>query len=189
MEIAISGEGDAPARRCGATLALTDDIVAAYDDQFEEDFSDYKSGCTVVDTDFESQTVVGTPKTENDDDETGAILLTIGITKGLYDALMADEGIDDDSVIKISGEEMGSDITMTNPLIYKDEDNNCAIVGTIQVSVENSTVLAEDDWDEMSIYKTDETLFGTYEVSNDNSYAPTDLIFTPAPVEETPGEE
>lgn len=172
MEIAISGEGDAPAKRCGVTMKLTEGIIEAFNDAIEIDLSDYDDAYTVVDADFEGQTVVGTP-IEIEHETTYAVPIVIGVTKGLYDKYPVG---DIPEPIKISGEDLSEDIEIINPILYKDENDNCALVGMVVVDDENSTQLAEDNWETLTIGEDEYPFF------NDNSFGPTDLIFTPAEI-------
>ena len=176
MNIAIGGEGDAPAKRCGVTGKLSGNIAEYYDTCFYDTIiEDYRENAsyTVVDSNFESQTVVGVP-IEIDSKYYAPIV--IGITKGLYD-LYANS--DETPTVTISGEELVNDITLVTPYFYADEDDEdlCALVGLVEVDDENSTQLAEDNWETLTIGEDEYPFF------NDKSFGPTDLIFTPAPIE------
>ena len=182
MNIAIDGEGDAPAKRCGATLKINGDIASVLDNEYdlEDALSTYLLGLEATDTDFESQAVSGTPIKIEDN---YYIPIAIGITKALYDYLNEyGEGHEDwiyDAELAIEGKDLVTPIFINSIALYIDANNNCALVGLVGVGSEGTTTLCEDNWEALEIFD-DEYSVGKYNFFNDKSFAPTDLTFTPA---------
>lgn len=183
MEIAISGEGDVPTKRCGVTMKLTSDMAEAYDgDWFDNnEVQTYLEGATFVDNEYTSQTVVGTPITTADEHTYAPIVL--GITKGLYDHIVE---------LKQGGEVAFSIITeddeytLNKPFLYTDGEGNYALLGLLAVDAENTTQLSNDDWNNLflEIYGGDSE---EYVLATDTSISPDVIEFTPAEQSENNG--
>ena len=176
MNIAIGGEGDAPAKRCGATMKINGDMAEAYDDDWfdNDEVQTYLEGATIIDNDFESQTVVATPITTVDEHTYAPIV--IGITKGLYDHIV--EMKQGGTSIAFSIITKDNEYTLDKPFLYTDGEGNYALLGLLAVDAKNSTHLSNDDWTELYLELPDGE--EEYPFFNDKSFAPTTLIFTPA---------
>lgn len=184
MEIAISGEGDVPTKRCGVTMKLTSDMAEAYDgDWFDNDeVKTYLEGATFVDNEYTSQTVVATPITTVDEHTYAPVVL--GITKGLYDHI---------AELKLGGTSIAFSIiteddeyTLNKPFLYTDGEGNYALLGLLEVDAENTTQLSNDDWNELYL-----ELEGgdneEYVLATDTSVTPDVIEFTPAEQSENEG--
>lgn len=183
MNIAIGGEGDAPAKRCGATLKINGDIASVLDNEYdlEDALSTYLLGLEATDTDFESQAVSGTPI---EIEENYYIPIAIGITKSLGDhitSLWDDDGYRCDA--KIVVDEADDISALYQPMVCSDESGNNVLAFLVSVDDTETTTLCEDNWTslELTFSKAGaENIVETYDFFNDKSFAPTDLAFTPA---------
>lgn len=177
MEIAISGEGDVPTKRCGVTMKLTSGMAEAYDgDWFDNDeVQTYLEGATIIDNEFASQTVVATPITTVDEHTYAPIV--IGITKGLYNHIVELKQGGTNIAFSIITED--DEYTLDKPFLYTDGEGNYTLLGLLAVDAVNSTQLSNDDWDELYL-EIDGGDSEEYALTTDTSYTPDTLIFTPA---------
>ena len=174
MNIAIGGEGDAPAKRCGVTMKLTSGMAEAYDgDWFDNDeVQTYLEGATFIDNEYVNQTVVATPITVDEHTYTPIVL---GITKGLYDHIA--EVKQGGTNIAFSIITKDDEYTLNKPFLYTDGEGNYALLGLLAVDAENTTQLSNGDWVELYLELADGE--EEYVLSTDTSATPDDLTFTP----------
>ena len=170
MNIAIGGEGDAPAKRCGVTMKLTDDMVTAYATKTGFDFSTYKTGATFVDSDFVSQIVVGTPLEWKEYDGF-AVPIAIGINKACRDYIVSLGEMFDRLVIIINSVETEYE-DIDNLMLYED-GSNYVIIGMVEVDDTNSSTLSNGDW--VSLKFNNET----FNFDENTTVAPNTITFTP----------
>lgn len=183
LEIAISGEGDVPAKICGVTMKLTEGMAEFYDnDWFDNDeVSTYLTGATITDDDYMSQTVKATPITLVDEHTYAPI--AIGITKGLYDHLLEEKNKAGYTVgYSIITED--DEYTLTKPTLYTDGEGNHALLGLLPVEGIGNTQLSNDDWNGLyvSITGGGESVKETYEFTTETTVAPDVITFTPEPI-------
>lgn len=176
MNIAIGGEGDAPAKRCGVTMKLTDDMVTAYATKTGYDFSTYMTGATFVDSDFSSQTVVGTPL-EDEENERYIVPIAVGINKACRDYIVSLGEDFDLCGLVVNGEDI-EDLLIIAPMLYED-DTDYVIVGTMIVDDVNSTQLSNDNWESLTLVNDDEEELDTFNFDENTTATPDTLIFTP----------
>lgn len=184
MNIAIGGEGDAPAKRCGATMKINGDIASVLDNEYDlaDALSTYLLGLEATETDFESQAVSGTPI---EIEENYYIPIAIGITKSLgehINTLRDDDGYRCDAKIIVDEDD---DISaLYQPMVCFDESGNNAVLAfLVSVDDTDAKTLCNDNWTslELTFSKSGaENIVETYDFDNDKSFAPTTLTFTPA---------